>query len=916
MSTERAKTALQLFEQALEVTQAERPDWVRLACGDDADLADDVQSLLAAHGSAGDFLESGPVALPAVDVPEPSSELHLSAGATLGDFVIERQIGAGGMGLVYRARQISVNRAVALKILPPHLRHSESARTRFQREVEAAARLRHPNIVAVYTAGEDAAAVYFAMELVEGAPLSDLIDELRRDPPPELQSCEAPRKGVPAASANTRAAARDATTLPLGACDVRSGQIEKGPVRLGLLLGNSDRGYFTSIAELIANVAGGLEYAHSMQVVHRDVKPSNLLMSPDGRIHISDFGLARIAHEPGLTRTGEMMGTPFYMAPEQITPAAGAIDGRSDVYALGATLYELLTLRPPFYSDQRQQVLLQIMRDDPAPPQAVNRLVPRDLDTICRKAIEKKPARRYQSAGELAEDLRRFVEGRPILARRATRTQQALRWAQRHLAILSAAGVMCVLAFVTLLFAYRTYLYQARWNEAEYARLFEAAQMAAVEGDLDRAAGAIDDAERFGAPSDELLLLRGQLDLQSGRFQAACNKLERAVSQFPDSVAAHALLANAYDANELHAKSAAELALLAKLTPVTLQDYILLGKAQLQTDFSTAIKTLDQAVAVDKTSVHARLARGSALVERAMDTGEAQHAERALDDLRIASELLESNAYLLGNVLQAHLVASTANEVAGDYERQAMHMKYAAQVADTLEEFPDQFASQRWRAFYFDYIGENERAIEVWLTAKDQQIAYVVLAMFRLGEVNEALTLCEERLARFPHARFTQFFRSLLLSVNAKAAEDCLKAFELDGPETLDAVNAHRFTYVINCLAGGIAEARESSRTFGAALKNTVPRDGWRLHLVDYTSGEIDDDALLEYSSYSRVSLCQAHFFIGVTHLGMGERTAAREHFKASADFKVLGHLEDHLSRAFLAQLDRSPLWPCWISGR
>lgn len=914
MSTDRAKTALQLFEQALTVTPTERSDWVRLACGHDVDLAADVESLLAAHGSAGGFLESGPIALPAIGDFECSPELHIAAGATLGDFVIERQIGAGGMGLVYRARQISVNRAVALKVLPPHLRHSQSARTRFQREVEAAARLRHPNIVAVYTAGEDDYAVYFAMELIEGPPLSDLIDELRRHPPPELHACETPRKNAAAAGANTLASARDATTQSLGTGVARSGRSERNPASQELLLGNGDRGYFASIAELVANVATGLEYAHSMQVVHRDVKPSNLLMSPDGRVHISDFGLARVAHEPGLTRTGEVMGTPFYMAPEQISPAAGSVDARSDVYALGATLYELLALRPPFCGDQREQVLLQITRDEPASPQALNRLVPRDLDTICLKAIEKKPARRYQSAGEMAEDLQRFVEGRPILARRATCAQHALRWVQRNLAMATAAGVMGVLAVVALFFAYRTHLYQARWTEAEYTRLFETAQMAAVEGDLDRAAQAIDDAQEFGAPANQLLLLRGQLDLQSGRFQAACNKLERAVSQFPDSVAAHALLANAYDANELHAKSAAELALLATLTPATLQDYILLGKAQFQTDFSTAIKTLDQAIAVDKTSVHARLARGSALVERAMDTGEAEHAERALDDLRIASELLEPNAYLLGNVLQAHLVASTAYELTGDRTRQTEHLQRAAQVADALEEFPDAFASQRWRAFYYDFIGDDQRAIEVWRTAKDQQIAYLVLALLRQDEVGDALALCDERLARFPTARFTQFFKSLLLSTQTETPEKCLASFALHGQETLDAVNAHRFGYVIDCLTGNTSKAKQDCQLSAPALRHGAARDPWRLHLLAYTGGEIDEGALLEHSSKSRISLCQAHFFIGVTHLAAGERMTAREHFRASADLKILGHLEDHLSRAYLAQLERSASWPAWIA--
>jgi serine/threonine protein kinase len=906
VSNERAKTALQLFEDALEVTPAERPSWVSQACGDDAALAADVRSLLAAHDSAGDFLESGPVAPSALVAADGPAELHIAAGATLGDFVIERQIGAGGMGLVYRARQISVNRPVALKILPPHLRYSASARTRFQREVEAAARLRHPNIVAVYTAGEDDGAVYFAMELIDGPALSDVIAELRRNPLPELMPCRMFSDSSIAPAANTRTLAGDVTPPPAG----------RGATLLDLQLVTSDQGYFVAVARLVADVADALDYAHRLHVVHRDVKPSNLLLSDDGQVHISDFGLARVAQEPGLTRTGDILGTPFYMAPEQISASAGVVDERTDVYALGATLFELLTLRPPFASDQRQQVLMRIVRDEPTPPRAINRLVPRDLDTICRKAIEKRPARRYQRAGDLAEDLRRFVVGRPILARRTTALDQTIRWVQRHRAMTAAVGAMCALAVAALFFAYRTYRSEARWTDAQFSRLFETAQMAALEGDLQRAGDAIDEAQRLGAPAPQMLMLHGQYDLQAGQFQDACDKLEAAAAQLPNSLAAHALLAIAYDANELHEKSAAQLQLLGTFQLVTLQDHLLLGRAQFQGDFDAAIQTLNRAVQLDKTSVQARMIRGGALVERAMDSGDAEHAERALDDLQIASELLEPNAYLLGNLLQAQLVAATAYQRVGDDARRQQRLDAAAQVAKALEAFPDQQSSQRWRAFYYDYIGDDQRAIDVWLSAKDRQIAYVVLALFRLGRGDEALKLCDERLARFPHARFTEFFRSVLLSATAETPAPVLAAFELRGPETLDPLNDHRFTYAVDCLAGNLAKAQAHSRAIRAALKGNSSPDVWRPELIAYTSGESDDDVLLSRTGASRIAACQAHYFIGLTRLAAGERAAARRHFQASADLRVFGFLETHISRALLAQLDREPTWPRWIPAR
>lgn len=905
MSNERAKTALQLFEEALEFTPAERPLWVSQACGDDAALVADVRSLLAAHDSAGDFLVSAPVAPPTLVDADGPADVHIAPGATLGDFVIEQQIGAGGMGLVYRARQISVNRPVALKILPPHLRYSASARTRFQREVEAAARLRHPNIVAVYTAGEDDGAVYFAMELIDGPALSDVIGELRRHPLSELAPCRMLNDGF-VAGANTYAVAGDLTPPPAG----------RGAAHVDLNFVNSDRGYFVAVARLVADVADALDYAHRLHVVHRDVKPSNLLLSADGQVHISDFGLARVAEEPGLTRTGDILGTPFYMAPEQISASAGVVDERTDVYALGATLFELLTLRPPFASDQRQQVLMRIVRDEPTPPKAINHLVPRDLDTICRKAIEKRPARRYQRAGELADDLRRFVAGQPILARRTTALDQTFRWIQRHRAMTAAVGAMCALAVAALFFAYRTYRSEARWTDAQFARLFETAQMAALEGDLKRAGDAIDEAQQLGAPAPQMLMLHGQFDLQSGQFQDACDKLEAAVAQLPDSLAAHALLANAYDANELHEKSAAQLNLLSTLKPVTLQDHLLLGRAQFQNDFDAAIVTLNEAVQLDKTSVLARMIRGGALVERAMDTGEAEHAERALDDLRIASELFEPNPFLLGNVMQAQLVAATAYQRTGDDARRKQRLDEAAKVAEALEAFPDQPSSQRWRAFYYDYIGDDQRAIDVWLTAKEQQIAYVVLALFRLGRFDEALALCDERLAKFPHARFTEFFRSVLLSAAAETPASALAAFELDGPETLDPLNAHRFTYAVDCLAGDLPKAQAHSRAIRATLKDNSSPDVWRPELIAYTCGESDDDILLSRTGTSRIAACQAHYFIGLTRLAAGDRAAARRHFQESADLRIFGSLEVQLSRALLAQLDREPTWPRWIPSR
>src|SRR5262245_55040497 len=279
---ERAKNALELFEAALELPEHERPHWIELNCSHDEDLAAEVRSLLAADDEAHGFLDLGPTELNLRQVVSNADGSGIISGQQIGDFLIERQIGAGGMGLVYRARQISLKRPVALKVLPFHLHFSESARTRFQREIEAAARLRHRNIVAVYTTGQGLGTLYYAMEWIDGPALSQVIDELRRRPLPEVQSCPPVALRAHPSGASTQSHAGDVTPPPLATLSAA--------VDLSLL--EYRDGYFAAVAHLMADVGRGLEYAHQKQIIHRDIKPSNLLLSRDRRIHISDFGLA------------------------------------------------------------------------------------------------------------------------------------------------------------------------------------------------------------------------------------------------------------------------------------------------------------------------------------------------------------------------------------------------------------------------------------------------------------------------------------------------------------------------------------------------------------------------------------------------------------------------------------------------
>jgi serine/threonine protein kinase len=361
----------------------------------------------------------------------------LTGRQRLGDFEIVREIGRGGMGVVYQARQVSLNRKVALKVLGAGLGLTPHAVQRFQREAEAAARLHHTNIVPVYATGEQDGTHFYAMELIEGPSLNHVIRQLRQASEKETASA-GPAPSSPVTDDPSAALTGPYVESP----DTSSGSAAGGSsTQL-----SSDGRYFDNVARLMAEVADALEHAHQHGVIHRDIKPSNLLLSPDGRLSVNDFGLARVLEQPGVTMTGEFVGTPMYMSPEQITAGRTPLDHRTDIYSLGATLYELLTLRQPFAGERRDQVLAQILHKEPLPPRRLNRKVPVDLETICLKAMDKDPDRRYPTAKALADDLRCYLNRFAIAARRAGPVTRMTKFVRRHKLATAVGAVILLLA--------------------------------------------------------------------------------------------------------------------------------------------------------------------------------------------------------------------------------------------------------------------------------------------------------------------------------------------------------------------------------------------------------------------------------------------------------------------------------------
>jgi tRNA A-37 threonylcarbamoyl transferase component Bud32 len=350
-----------------------------------ADKSPDRARLLAEHPDLAGQLEQCLAGMDFVHRAARPSE----APARLGDFRILREIGRGGMGVVYEAEQISLKRRVALKVLRFGAVADDEVLQRFRREAETVARLHHTNIVPTFAVGSEQDVHYYAMQLIEGKSLAGVIEEGQRG-----------------------------TGLPSPA-DV---------ARWGL------------------HAAEALAYAHQRGIIHRDIKPSNLLIDTEGVLWLTDFGLAKCADEVTLTLTGHLLGTPRYMSPEQAAAVKQPIDHRTDVYSLGATLYELATGRPVFDANTPQGVLAQIQNAEPVAPRHLRGELPRDLETVILKCLAKEPARRYATAQALADDLRAFAEGRPIQARRASLLERAVRWARKERRSAAVAAIAAVVA--------------------------------------------------------------------------------------------------------------------------------------------------------------------------------------------------------------------------------------------------------------------------------------------------------------------------------------------------------------------------------------------------------------------------------------------------------------------------------------
>jgi serine/threonine protein kinase/tetratricopeptide (TPR) repeat protein len=384
----------------------------------------------------------------------------LGADTRLGDFRVVGVLGRGGMGIVYEAIQHSLGRRVALKVVPGARDRDPRERGRFLHEARTAALLHHEHIVPVYAVGEADDVQYYAMQLITGPSLAAVLRALRGP--------------GPLASAPTALAATPATTTDAdGSGDTFATAAPPGSAAppdpaVAALGAPGSAAYLRAVVALIAQAADALAYAHAMGVIHRDVKPGNLLLDRQGKLWLTDFGLAH-AGDGGIT-LGRPVGTPRYCAPEQVDPRRGPPDGRADLYGLGATLYELLGFRPAHAGRDDAAMLHHALHVEPVPIRRHAPAVPPDLATVVHKALAKDPADRYATAAELAADLRRFLDGRPVLARPLSRPQRAVRWARRHRRGLAAAGVALACGLILGLAASTTVFFRGKLRAEDRER--------------------------------------------------------------------------------------------------------------------------------------------------------------------------------------------------------------------------------------------------------------------------------------------------------------------------------------------------------------------------------------------------------------------------------------------------------------
>ena len=788
-----------------------------------------------------------PTTEPALGPGNPG-ETPLEPGTVIPGYEIVALLGQGSMGTVYKALQLrAAKREVALKIIRadrlrnlPTDAEKQKWFARFQWEVEALVNLDHEHIVELYDVGEFEGQPYFSMKLVEGGTLASKSERFLSDP--------------------------------------------------------------RAIAQLMVQVARALHHVHQRQILHRDLKPHNILIDSEGQPLVTDFGLA-LRIEPALTNTSStdgIAGTLAFMAPEQAQSEPGRLTTAVDVYGLGAVLYYLLTEHSPHRGETLAVMLRNVREQEPQPPRTLKPHTDCDLEAVCLKCLRKDPAQRYSSAQHLAEDLERWLRGEPIRARPAGPVERLRKWVRRRPS-LAAAWVCVLMALLTAGF----FAYQDANNRAERLQVaIDHAIEVALSGNLDRSEGAIREAELKGASTGQVRLLRGLVAFQQSDTKSAIADLEQATELLPNSVAARALLATFhFRAGHwyLHDKQMEYLAAMQAKTP---EDFLFKGYQLSFYDASEALPTLDEALRRRDTNI-AYAMRAEARARYALDRTDLAMAERAQDDASAALVRLPDHPFSLSASLQTHLVAAILFTEPLQPPQRKSALNKAQLLVKQLEALPDYPWIGEHRAQYYEMLGDAtnaDKALEqaaVGLKNNPAIFAHAINLWRRKKDAREVLNVLNQRkdeddlegdrLAAFLSAKGPQF------EVDKFFQQATRKNYH---PE---------YALIVQLMRGEKKAAQDRAAAIRLTEWRVTPeRKAYDEQFKAYASGaDTSAEALLKAANWSRSCLCSAHFLIGMTHLADGERgkAEARKHLEKAVETYDYFNNDYILSRAILARI-------------
>lgn len=796
----------------------------------------------------------------------------IEKGFQLGDFRIVREIGRGGMGVVYEAVQLSLGRRVALKVLPPNVVVSENALERFRREAHTGGRLHHSNIVPVYAVGEENGISYYAMQLIDGRSLSHFLKTMRDE------------------------------GLPL------------------------DDAYYRRVAKWGRQVADALAYAHDQGIVHRDIKPANLLFDKKDNAWVFDFGLARAADDPTITQSGDLLGTVRYMSPEQAS-GGGKLDGRSDVYSLGVTLYELATLTPPFDGESRDSLLRDVTQNDPRPLKQLARNVPRDIETIVAKCMQKDPAARYQHASEAAEDLRRFLAQEPIKARRTPYRVRLWRWTRRHRVPVSGAAILIAFLVIGSLVA-------MKMRREEGRRRLDAALTAVlVDRDFKTANDALDEAQRLGASPAELHLYRGLVPLLSEQPQLAMEPLEEAIRISPDSLPALYALARAHvDMGDFHeGKRLRERE--GDRRPTTALGWFLRGFAISRNQGGEDVECYTRAIELEPNFVAAILERAMARGIRLLTAGDESQLDPMLNDFDAVAvfRARSSSSYAMRawGRLTAACYATTDPALRAESADWLTKCRRDLDEAFKLRRSDDPlpFAT---KGFYLRQIGDFKASADSYAQAmhihkslygksNSFYVHAMAIALHAIGDLEPALARVVQQCNEAPDFYALHLQRAVLLAELGRMDE---AKRVCRGCVVQQANHATGLFFAASFLE--FLGERDEAR---AVIETIAERDSQELSFeylqqtsggaeLDYLLGRIDADALLATAGGNPGRFCEFHFLIALRLLANGEREAGLAHLQDIIDTGVIFFGEHRFAQAFLERAKRDPMWPRWIPMR